>query len=209
MEDLQAFLKEFDWSKLAIIVLFALPGFISLRVWSLIVPTSERPFKDEIGEVISFGVLNAMVCAPLFALTSPKQPIVLYILAIFTLVALPALWPFLLRWIMQRLRDADLILVGSRSAWDDVFLRQEPYFVIVHLKDGARAGGYYGSKSFAGLHPISGHLYLEELWYIDDDGKFLEKVPESRGLILRPDDYNYIELLSPPTEPEGVDRKQA
>lgn len=204
MEGFQEFFKEFDWSKLAIIALFALPGFISLRVWGLIVPTSERPLKDEIGEAISFGVLNAMICAPLFALLAPQRSIAIYGLAILTLVVLPALWPFFLCWGMDQLRAANLILVGSRSAWDDVFLRHDPYFVIVHLKDGGRAGGFYGSKSFAGLHPISGHLYLEELWYLDKNGKFINKVPGTRGLILRPDDYKYVELLAVPTEPENA-----
>ena len=160
----------------------------------------ERPLKDEIGEAISFGILNAMVCAPLFVFLSPTNPIALYSLIILTLVILPSIWPFIVRWAMQCLQAVDLILVGSRSAWDDVFLRHDPYFVIVHLQDGGRVGGYYGSNSFAGLHPISGHLYLEQLWYLDEKGKFVGSVPDSRGLILRPSDYKYIELFAVPEE---------
>lgn len=108
MEGFEIFFKEFDWSKLAIFALFALPGFISLRVWSLIVPTSERPLKDEIGEAISFGVLNAMICAPLFALVAPQKPIAIYGLAIATLVILPSCWPFLLNWAMELLRAGNI-----------------------------------------------------------------------------------------------------
>lgn len=200
MQGLQEFFSGFDWSKLAIVALFALPGFISLRVWSLIFPTSVLSLKDQIGEAISFGILNAMVCAPLFLLLEPIKPVALYGLAILTLVILPAFWPFPARWLMDALQKRGVILITSRSAWDDVFLRDEPYFVIVHLKDGGRVGGYYGSKSFAGLHPISGHLYLEQLWYLDEQGRFMSAVPDSRGLILRPDDYNYIELLGIPEE---------
>jgi hypothetical protein len=194
------FFKEFDWSKLAIVALFALPGFISLRVWSLIFPTSELPLKDQLGEALSFGILNAMICAPLFFLLLPATPFTLYGLAILTLVVLPAIWPFPALWLMRALQRANVILVTSRSAWDDVFLRDEPYFVIVHLKDGARVGGYYGSNSFAGLHPLSGHLYLEQLWYTDDQGRFTSAVQDSRGLILRPQDYKYIELMAVPNE---------
>ena len=198
MDGIQDFLKEFDWSKLAIVALFTLPGFISLRVWSLIFPTSERPLKDQLGEAISFGILNAMVCAPLFVVLAPLRAISLYGLAIVTLVILPAIWPFLVLWGVRKLQAFDLILIPSHSAWDDVFLRDEPYFVIVHLDDGSRVGGYYGPKSFAGLHPISGHLYVEQLWYLDEDGKFVGPVPDSRGLILRPTDYKYVELLAVP-----------
>jgi hypothetical protein len=211
LDGIQEFLKEFDWSKLAIVALFALPGFISLRVWAQIVPSSERPLKDEIGEALGFGILNAMICAPLFVLAAPQTAAGTYGLAALTLVGLPAVWPFILRWFMSFLRQFNVLLVGSKSAWDDVFLRGDPYFVIVHLKDGSRAGGFYGSKSFAGLHPISGHLYLEELWYLDKRGKFISKVPGTKGLVLRPDDYKYVELLEVPTEqktePKNVRRK--
>ncbi len=200
MEGIGEFFKEFDWSKLAIVALFALPGFISLRVWSLIFPTSPSALKDQFGEAISFGILNAMVCAPLFFLVQPNGPVALYGLAILTLVILPAIWPFPIRWLLLALQKLDIILITSRSAWDDVFLRDEPYFIIVHLNDGARVGGYYGPRSFAGLHPNSGQLFLEQLWYLDEQGKFTSAVPDSRGLILRSDDYKYVELLAVPIE---------
>jgi hypothetical protein len=200
VEALQDFFKDFDWTKLAVVALFALPGFISLRVWALIVPTSERALKDELGEAIGFGILNAIVCAPLFLFWAPLKPLLLYALVILTLIVVPAFWPFVIRWCIRRLESLDLILIPSHSAWDDVFLRNEAYFVIVHLNDGSRAGGYYGSNSFAGLHPISGHLYLEQLWYLNGAGRFVGPVPGSRGLILRPDDYKYVELLAVPKE---------
>ncbi len=200
MQGIEEFFKEFDWSRLAIVALFSLPGFISLRVWSLIFPTSEQALKDQLGEALSFGILNAMICAPLFLLVEPKTPLALYGLVILTLVILPAVWPFPALWLMRTLQRLNVILITSRSAWDDVFLRDEPYFVIVHLEDGGRVGGYYGPNSFAGLHPISGHLYLEQLWFLDEQGRFTHAVPDSRGLILRPDDYKYIELMAVPSE---------
>ncbi len=204
MQGIEEFFKEFDWSRLAIVALFALPGFISLRVWSLIFPTSERALKDQLGEAIGFGILNAVICAPLFLLVEPATPVALYGLVILTLVILPAFWPFPALWMMRTLQRLDVILIPSRSAWDDVFLRDEPYFVIVHLKDGGRVGGYFGPKSFAGLHPISGHLYLEQLWYMDEQGRFTSPVPDSRGLILRPNDYKYVELMAVPDEVSDV-----
>jgi Family of unknown function (DUF6338) len=200
VDGIEAFFKEFDWFKLAGVMLFALPGFISLRVWALIFPTSERSLKDEIGEALSFGILNAIICAPIFAMLAPSNVFALYTLAILTLLVLPAIWPVVLLWVLRRLEKAELILISSRSAWDDVFLRKQVYFVIVHLNDGGRVGGYYGPNSFAGLHPISGHLYLEQLWYLNEEGKFDKPVPDSRGLILRPADYKYIELLAVPKE---------
>jgi len=199
---LEELLKQFDWSKLSFFVLFALPGFVSLQIWGLIVPTNDKLFKDSLPEAIGFGVLNAMIGGPLVVLLAPKNPWAFYGLLIFTLVALPAAWPFITKWFLRKLSENDVILNQSRNGWDAVFQRRDPFFVIVHLKDGRRIGGFFGAASFAGLHPASGHLYLEQLWRLSARGQFQEPIPESRGLILRPDDYHFIELLAVPNEVE-------
>jgi hypothetical protein len=166
--------KQFDWTKLAFFTLFALPGFISLQIWSLIVPTDSRPIKDSLPEAIGFGVLNSMVTVPLVLIAAPQTPWLLYAMLFLALVLAPALWPFLVKWCLGKLHKLDLILSPTRNAWDDLFLRQEPLFVIVHLKDGRRIGGYYGYESYAGVHPSSGHLYLEQIWTLTAEGKFAE-----------------------------------
>ena len=202
---LEELFKEFDWAKLAFFLLFALPGFISLQVWSLIVPSSERPLKDAIPEAIAFGILNAVVGAPLLLLISPTNMWVLYALLVLTLVALPALWPFPLKWLLDLLSTSDVILKQAHNGWDSAFLQREPLFVIVHLKDGRRIGGYYGYQSFAGVYPASGHLYLETLWTLNAEGRFLAPVPDSRGIVLRPDDYHFVELLRVPEQRPKVE----
>jgi hypothetical protein len=203
---LEELFKQFDWSKLAFIALFALPGFISLQVWSLIVPTSERALKDVVPEAIAFGVLNAVVGAPLVLAIAPESAWYLYALLVFTLIMLPAFWPFVMKWGLRWLSASDVILKQARNGWDEAFLRREPLFIIVHLKDGRRIGGYYGYQSFAGVYPASGHLYLEVLWSLDEAGKFVAPVPDSRGIVLRPDDYHFVELLRVPEEPNDERR---
>jgi hypothetical protein len=201
---LEELFKQFDWAKLAFFALFALPGFISLQVWSLIVPTNDRALKDAIPEAIAFGVLNAVVCAPLLLALSPVTTWALYGMLVVTLVVLPALWPFSLKWVLRTLSASDVILKQARNGWDEAFLRREPLFLIIHLKDGRRIGGYYGYQSFAGVYPASGHLYLETLWSLDADGKFIAAVPDSRGIVLRPDDYHFVELLRVSEEPNDA-----
>ena len=197
---LEELLKQFDWSKLAFFVLFALPGFVSLQIWSLIVPTNDKPLKDSLPEALGFGVLNAMIGGPLVVVLAPKEPWAFYGLLVVTLVALPAAWPFVGKWCLGKLAEHNLILNQNRNGWDAVFQRREPLFVIVHLKDGRLIGGFFGDESYAALHPASGHLYLQQLWHLNARGQFREPIPESRGLILRPDDYHFIELLAVPEE---------
>jgi hypothetical protein len=189
-------LTKFDWSKLSFFVLFILPGFVSLQIWSLIVPTSDKPLKDSLPEALGFGVLNAVVGGPLVVLLAPKSPGAFYSLLVVTLVLLPAAWPFVAKWCLGKLAEYNLILNRNRNGWDAVFQRQEQLYVIVHLKDGRQIGGFFGPRSFAGLHPASGHLYLQQLWYLNEAGQFQEPIAESRGLILRPDDYHFIELFT-------------
>ncbi len=186
--------KQFDWASLAFFILFVLPGFISLKVWTQIVPSPERPLKDVIGEVIAFGILNAAVVAPFLAVWKPQGPSTIYLSLVVGLVILPAIWPFALSWLVQVLQRLNIILIPARTAWDYVFALREPFFVIVHLKDGRRIGGYYGENSFAGLYPESGHIYLEEVWTLDAHGAFVEAVPDSKGIVLKPDDYHFLEL---------------
>lgn len=187
--------KDFGWPQLAIFVAFALPGFISLQVWSMISPASDRTFLDKLPEAIAFGVLNAVVVAPLVVWIAPTNLVVWYILLVVGLVALPAMWPFVVRQALETLFRFHIILNPAHNGWDAAFRRREPYFVIVHLKDGRRIGGYYGYQSYAGVYPASGHLYLESVWTLDAAGHFISVVPDSRGIVLRPEDYQFIELL--------------
>jgi hypothetical protein len=198
--ELKELFEQFDWTKLSYFFLFALPGFVSLKIWALIVPVDARSFKDDLAEAIAFGVLNAGVVGPLVLIVPAREPWQAYAVLVLALVLLPVVWPFVLQRLLLWLSAKGWILNPSRNAWDDVFLRREPYFVIVHLKDGRRIGGYFGGNSFAGLHPTSGHIYLEALWSLADDGKFDAPIPDSKGIILRPEDYQMIELLRVPEE---------
>ena len=207
--DLENLLGQFDWSKLAYFIFFALPGFISLQIWALIVPTSEKPFKDSIPDALGFGILNAMVGGPLVVVLAPNNPWYFYALLILTLVVLPATWPFLTKWCLGKLFEYDVILNQSRNGWDALFKRREPLFVIVHLSDGRRIGGFFGAVSFAGLYPASGHLYLEQLWNLNAKGHFVDPIPGSRGIVLRPEDYHFIELLAVPEEANDDRQQQA
>ena len=193
-------LSPFDWSHLGFFVLFALPGFISLQIWSLIVPSSERTFGELLPEALGFGVLNTIVAGPAVVLISPSNPWVLYFTLLVALVGLPALWPFVTKAALKRLHQLGIILNPRRNGWDAAFLPNEErdderYFVIVHLHDGRRIGGYYGYDSYAGVHPASGHLYLESIWALDEQDRFMEEVERSKGMIFRPEDYHFVELF--------------
>lgn len=70
----------------------------------------------------------------------------------------------------------------------------------IHLNNGKLLGGYWGGNSYAGSFPNDGDIYLEAVYSVDDAGHFGEVMPNSRGVLLRKDQYSYIELFSAPSE---------
>jgi hypothetical protein len=56
-------------------------------------------------------------------------------------------------------------------------------------------GGFFGDKSFAGLYPYSGHIYMQALWRLGANGEFEAPIERSESIILRPDDYQMLELF--------------
>lgn len=185
-----------------IFLAFIVPGFLSMRVYGLLLPGDEPSLKENILEALAFGIVNFVIMYWAISLLidqefSSRSRLANYSLVVLTFFVTPLVWPVLLKLILGRLAKWNIVLYGYRNAWDDFFLRRESCWIIVHLKDGRRIGGWFGESSYAGLYPNSGHLSLQELWRLDEDGRFIERIPQSRGVILRPDDYRFVELFQP------------
>lgn len=65
----------------------------------------------------------------------------------------------------------------------------------MHLKDGSRIGGKYGKYSYASSYPEEDQLYLEQVYYVDENGKFEQPVPRSQGMIIRGDEILAVEFF--------------
>lgn len=190
-------LKDFDF---LLVLFFIVPGFISMRVYSLLRPTDSGPLKENIYEAVTFSVINYVLMEWAVPLareygSTPNGTIPRIVLLAAAFLVVPALLPVLLDFALRKLEVYEGILKRTKTAWDDYFLRRRSCWIIVHLKDGRRLGGYFGNKSFASLYPNSGHLYLQELWRLGSNGEFEAQVEGSEGIILRPDDYQMIEMF--------------
>jgi hypothetical protein len=63
------------------------------------------------------------------------------------------------------------------------------------LNNNRVIGGLYGYDSFASSYPEKEDLYLEEVWKIDNDGKFVEKIANTKGVLINYNSIEYIELF--------------
>jgi hypothetical protein len=183
----------------AIVALF-LPGFVSLRVDRLIHPQRDGGAGQNIIEIVGYSLLNAGLLSwailraseLLFAPEPDYRSIALY--ALLVCLVGPSLWPILFRLAQRWAARVGWIVGPYRAAWDAYFSQRLAGWVVVHMADGSLLGGYFGKQSTASMGTEAGHLYLEELWQLDENGKFLKPFPDSQGAIFRPTDYLWIEL---------------
>lgn len=53
-----------------------------------------------------------------------------------------------------------------------------------------------GSESFASSYPSEEDLYLEQVWKITDDGKFLNPLTDSNGALVTRSECEYIQFIN-------------
>ncbi len=186
--------------KIEYLILFAgfvLPGAISMYVYSLKVPQRDEKLKDKIAESICFSILNFIIMIIPIKLAfdlgfSNQYFIKSYILLILSFVVVPAIWPYALIRLLRCLENLGWIAPRAKTSWDFVFEKEVGCWMQVVMKDGHRIGGRFDVDSYATAYPDTGHLYIEELWELDDEGTFHRPFPGRPGIILRPDDYEYV-----------------
>jgi hypothetical protein len=177
-------------------VMIAAPGFISMKIWGLIHPSRHISFADSLYEAIFYGSLNYFALVqwfpPLMAKINVIWEIIAYILSlVITPLLLPILWKKILLWGFIKKK----IINPIPKAWDVFFGKRQPCFMMVHLKNGQIIGGLYAYESAASSYPEKEDLYLQELWELDDEGRFEKPIDGTMGLLVSYDSIDYIELF--------------
>jgi Family of unknown function (DUF6338) len=187
-----------DLESLPLFVLLILPGFISMRVYSLIRPGDQPTLKDSLFEAVAYGTMNiGLMSWAIYWFQLTESIWIKAVLAAMILAIAPVFWPFALDRALEFSARKGLLNYRYKTAWDDFFSRRRPCWLIVHLSDGRRIGGVFSDKSYATLYPTPGHLFIEELWQVDQEsGEFVGDGPVSQGIILKPEDYRFVEIKS-------------
>jgi hypothetical protein len=192
--------KLFEGSTLYFFLIFFIPGFVSLKVYDLIVPGERRDFSKSAFDAIAYSALNFAVLLPLVLLIQSEFLFIRHknwavLLTYFVLLVFPAIWPFLLIRLAATTLFLRHFVHPTPDAWDYLFGRREQFWAIVHLKDLRRIGGRFGIQSFASSSPAEPQIYLEEAWKLDDNGAFLAPVERSRGILIMADEIAAVELF--------------
>jgi len=185
--------------KAFLFLVLVLPGFISLKVYTLLVASETIDYSKSLVEAICYSVLNFSFFAWLIAIISKNSfaensPILYWIaIAIIFLIA-PSVWPFVFLWLSKQKIFKKIIISPYKQPWDYIFNDRESMWVAIHLKNGDVLRGKYGLNSAASAYPSEKEIYLEELWAPVENKKFGYKIKRTKGVIVLKDEISYIKF---------------
>ena len=112
---------------LALFLIFFIPGFISLKVYDLLIPGERRDFSKSLFDAVAYSSLNFAALWWLIALVRNTPGWQLYAGMFVLLIAAPALWPVVLVQIRKWPLVAQRVASPNSRVWDDIFSEQKPY----------------------------------------------------------------------------------
>jgi hypothetical protein len=195
-----------------LLIFLVVPGFVFVKVVDALIPGRRRSFGKEIFDVVcwSFATLAVwFVPALMLFRIGDSLPWWLYYPLVLAIVGLGVFaTPILLAYIFDRLEGRgylkDLGVHSNPTTWDWFFSnRAGNYYVRFHRKEGKDFGGYFGENSFAASSPNAQQIYVEELWRVDEEGKFIERVEGSKGALINSEDCEFIEFFEAREAREG------
>jgi len=185
---------------LELFLFFVVPGFIAVKVHDLIIPRSDRKLADSLIEIVSYGMINSALLFWAFTHLQAQgfkgqHPAIYNLALIFLLVVIPSILAFIATRVRSWKPLLKLILDPSPTAWDYFFNKRLGCWVLLHLKDGTMLGGIMSTTSSASTFPSPQDLYLEEVWKVNDDGIFQERIEGTLGALVKREECSHIELF--------------
>ena len=183
--------------KLLLFIVFVIPGFLSIKVYQLIFPGTDRPASAMLIDAIAYSCINySILSAPIYFFSKSEVTSLGYNLFFYfcVLFLFPVIWVVIWKYIRTRKFFQKNAPHPTFKPWDWVFEERESYWVKVILKDGTIIGGKYSNKSFTSSAPAPEQIYLEETWILDEEGTFIRKKNQTKGVIILNSEISHIEL---------------
>lgn len=186
-------------NKLIIFIAFVIPGFISMKVYSIFIADTNKDISKQLIDTIAYSCINYAICLPLLIITInqelPKNHDFWFIFSSLYIILIN---PILLSLVWIKVRKLKIIKGNAihpiGKPWDFVFSQEQPFWVKVTLKNGEVLGGKYSNKSFASSAPNEEQIYLEETWILSETGKFERPKNGTAGIIILASEISYVEL---------------
>lgn len=186
--------------KLLLFIAFVIPGFISIKVYTLLYPGDKKEASSVLIEAITYSCINYAFFLPLIMVLE-KNPsfkvstFLHYILYISVLLIAPILWTFLWKQIRESDKFQKFMPHPTLKPWDFIFSQGKSYWVVITLKNGEKIGGKYSDGSFTSSYPADEQIYLKECWVINKYGGFERKKNDTDGVIVIGSEISYVEFF--------------
>lgn len=185
--------------KIFLFLVLVLPGFISLKIYDLLIASEKRDFSKSIIEFVCFSVLNFSALSFLIVYISKEEFVTTnqyqyWFSILFIFIIMPAIWPFIYLYLGRFKIFRKHILSPYKQPWDYVFSKKEVMWVILHMKNGKIIRGKFAKKSFASSYPSERQIYIEELWKAGEKGGIKSKINRTKGAIISQDEISHIEF---------------
>ena len=194
-----------------LLLLIVFPGLVTMRIYRLVAAAKEEiDWRFPLYEPVFWGTINALfawlIVSPIWgaygiitgygwvAINPMVAPIGSFMVLVATAILLPLIWVYLRKkeFIKKYIRQQ------TPTAWDHYFASRKPCFVLIHLTNGELIGGYFGKDSFATTSPDKISIYIEQVYTVQENGELGDIVPDSKGMLLREDNFEYIEFFEKP-----------
>ena len=190
-----------ELDKLILFFIFVIPGFISIKIYDLIEPSTKIDSSKVVIDAIAYSSINyALLLVPILMVernhidqTHPNWYGVFYL---FVLFIAPVAWALIWKYLRTSNFLQKHIPHPTSKPWDYVFSQRQPYWIKVTLTNGTKVGGKFAGKSFASSTPSEEQIYLEETWILNDQGGFEKVKNRSAGIIIMSKEISYLELIN-------------
>ncbi len=187
-------------NSLLLFLIFFIPGFISITIYDLLVPTKRRDYSKAWFEAVAYSSIHyAALSWLIIIIQSPNfianHKVIYIILVLLIMFILPAFWPIVFYHLHRFRPFLKFMRHPCPTSWDYIFSKKESFWIIVHLKDGRKIGGIYDTESFASSYPNEEQIYLEEAWEINNEGIFIKPIKRSKGILIFGKDILALEFF--------------
>ncbi|ENV3745351.1 MAG TPA: hypothetical protein DEF87_16855 [Enterobacter asburiae] len=189
-----------DTNKLVIFIAFVIPGFLSMKLYSVLHPNVQLDTSKTVIEVVTYSCINyAIWLIPIYLFEKSQYGathLITYMLFyLCVLFVSPIILTLLFVWMRSWKWLCNLLPHPTGRAWDYYFGLRMSSWVIVTLKDGNKIAGKYSADSFSSSSPNPEQLYLEENWVINADGGFERARTDTLGILILSKDIEHIEFF--------------
>ena len=143
---------------LGLFLIFFIPGFITLKVYDLLIPGEQRDFSKSLFDAVAYSSLNFAALLWLIAVVESGnlRPWQWYTAIFFLLVGMPAVWPVVFLLLRSHPWVARRIASPHPRVWDDIFqgeLRTGSLFILRTNEELAAFTGKNRSRHIVQLRP--------------------------------------------------------